>query len=232
MSLQMLAARRAFRGLTSKHVDKLPAALSLRWPKPKPTKVAEKVLWIMKSLLPEETDDELKAVLQRWREGAAESPWASSLKPEHADMAEQVLDKNEAAELRAAVTERQAKKSLGTHRRASQVAQASAQGSSSSTAAASSSSRARKKQVPFDDLDIVAIRPLMPKVAGASISKDKVRHMRWQACYPTTVPPRSFSAVWNERRSEKTAVKLCLEWAWKAHFEQAGVECPYEFLAE
>ena len=68
----------------------------------------------------------------------------------------------------------------------------------------------------------------MPKVVGATISKDTVRQMRWTASYPAEEPPWTHSATWNQERSDTQALRECLQWAWR-HWERMhpGESCPF-----
>eukprot|EP00974_Lingulodinium_polyedra_P002627 246365-Lingulodinium_polyedra.AAC.1 len=71
------------------------------------------------------------------------------------------------------------------------------------------------------------IRPLLPPVAGCTILKDDVLHMRWKVKYPRPEPPYSTSRVWNAVTSERDSVLYCLKWAWEAHAQVTQEPCPF-----
>eukprot|EP00971_Amphidinium_carterae_P331616 6465304-Amphidinium_carterae.3 len=224
-SLRKFASRRAFHTLPGASMDDLQTMLGVSWPKPKPTHVADKVLYLMQQVLTDSTDDELQAFVLKFRDVEARSPWSSALDPQNAELAATVLEQTDADDLRKLVKTRCAKSNSMSHGRAQKLGAASCSTTAASETAATGS-KARKKQVTMENLDVAEVRKYIPQIKGACISKDTQRHMRWQVRYPTDAPPYTHSAVWNEHRSESAALQECMRWLWDQHHEA----CPFEFI--
>ena len=79
-------------------------------------------------------------------------------------------------------------------------------------------------------------RSYLPKVAGATISKDVTWHFRWKAAYPTHEEPFCSTKTWLKEGTEAEVLESCkhslvyvLSWCWDCHEKKSGQACPYVF---
>jgi hypothetical protein len=76
-------------------------------------------------------------------------------------------------------------------------------------------------------------KKLLPQVKGVSCTIDTKWHNRIVVSYPAVREPFSkgtpFGPASKDGLTVQQAFHRCAAWAWAAHLEKTGEECPYDF---
>lgn len=85
--------------------------------------------------------------------------------------------------------------------------------------------------LPDQAWDQTAAKGWLPIVTGCVISVHQ--RTRWMVKYQCDLPPRSFSMAFvpGDNTNATEALRECLLWAWRAHKQKTGAECPFNLGA-
>ena len=212
MPVEESSARNAYIGLTIPRMKEYANHVGLVFEAGKePRTEKEWVLALLKNQLPSRTEEEVKSVLALRFESQRSAIFSTTFSEQNLAMGETIMESS-AIEL--------AKEIVKRHSKSEKTPVAK------NAAKKKEARKPRKMKVPnWKIFSEEEFKRLLPVAAGCVGTKDTKLHFRFEASYPTEHPPYSFSAAWNENRSEKEAALACLRWAWARH-EDAGKPGP------
>ena len=207
------AARHAFAGLTSNYLDKLLIALKVDTQCTRSSPLADKLLSLMRHVLPSLKDDECQAILQK-RGHHFKAKFEDCL-PKGSELYlgdVNIEEAREAVEIMDEVT----KEKLKRHKPGAKK------------------NIARKKAAPLSgraELGIDEIKALLPDMTGCTAQIEKTWHHRVRISYPRQEAPYSCSRTYKQQDwpSMAKAAREALQWAWEQHGEMTGEACPWAF---
>ena len=212
------AAHRAFKGMTVADMKNLCDNQHLALPEPRPKLEREWAAFLIQHYLPSLSDEDIDKIIKehRGQKKCTKDMFAGLINETNADCLEELLEPEEAKEIRDTVTEKhiQQRVDAAVHKRR----------------------KPRKlKMLNANDYNQEEARGFLPAdIRGCSIYKDTEMCMRWKAVYPTDEPPYSCNRVWNASRTSKQALFECLRWVWGEHarMKPDAPPCPYDLSGE
>lgn len=212
--LGVYAAKQAFHNMTVPQLQKLARLHNVRFEGRAGNTEKELMLALIKFFLPDATPDDITAIMRKRANKFQhdESYLNEWLQEDALELYANLLEVDEAKEIkvRAAEITARSKKAASSHGGASSSRTPISMGSSCTPTWA---------------------KKYLPKASGCSISRENRWHIRWTAFYPTGAPPHSHSKCYvaGDMRSERAALRSCLEWAWAQHEKATGVLSPWDF---
>lgn len=224
--LLVFAARQAFMPMTVPFLSKLYSALNVKAPGTRPTTEAPLVRALVRHLLPGLDRGQVEAIVKLRKRAADELEPDSTVLMDAINMG---MTKN--------LFDDDVQKELGDYHKArglyfglNEALRPSGAGSGGGSASSSSGPSSRETiSLRGSKTPAWARDYLPPGVPGCCITKDTVRHMRWQTTYPTAAPPSHWSKSWGASCSDEQALAFVLRAVWQAHQEATGQACPFDF---
>ena len=242
------SATRCFKGLSLTNLRELARDQGVE----KACKMGERQVCaaMMDKLLMGHTAQEKEQIMeQRFRDADEEQQEEESKEPnllmegDFLQVAEAVLDENDAEELRAQKKAREKKAARAAEAKAAAPKPAAAADAAAgcagaaaaagSDAAAPATERARVSVRGYHTPQ--AAKDLLPRIKGCTIACDNVRFHRWQVSYlQKAAAPYSFSRAWRKDGGpprEAECLAACLRTVWCWHQAHTGEACPWDFEA-
>jgi hypothetical protein len=222
LSIGLVQARRAFKGITVKWLARFHTHLKLVGPRP--TLERELVRVLILHFLPDLTDKprELEELLLFRCKPAEAELIPCALSPEEIQKnSNDFVDSRDLDDLhKVAKQVSNFRKSQGIPGPQPQTQPPSAAASSSDGAQHASGPRPITKQAPVwpesEEFSLLEARKLFPRDGTCIVSRDDSRHYRW-VCVYAGGSQSAFTKAWNDEISPKQALKIVLEKVWGEH---------------
>jgi len=218
VKLKDAAAGRGFQGVTCGYMSKLINDWKVPYEKPKPTLERALVATLAGHVLGKTLTEAEINNLMEIRTAKPTLPFLSPLTEAVLDDADDVLDESE---IKAAKDELKRTNAEFAHAEARQAGEGAKAGP-----------KGKKKRAPtlikgvqFTQLEA---KGFLPKVQGCTISLETVWHGRWKVAYPCLHPPNTMHGMFEKDGQQRSALFVCLRWAWDNHFKATGESCPWD----
>lgn len=239
-------ARGGFKNLSVAQLGKLVIEFGIRWGEGRnPTLEKDLVPLYVRHWFPDASDEELQAMCESRHSGRVTAQVFQTAFSEEAldtieaemgdqEMADVVHDEKQALRLaKKAMFDRSARApaSASVSKRGVQQKESSQSAAASSSAGVAGASVVRppRPEIPVKAYTVQEAKLMLPAVTCCVLACHA--DPAWVVKCPRAVAPRSRTRAFTLGNDESSweALRECLQWAWAAHEEATGAQCPHDF---